>query len=114
MRGFFDVLVRCQLARITHNKLSLHYSTDNCGLLDPDALFDKMVARHRGGYCFELRVFFQHIMHSVGFSTTAVGCRMRNQRPTSEGLDIWRTMEFYITSFPNATDYSLCGGTHES
>ncbi|KAJ3494652.1 hypothetical protein NLG97_g3941 [Lecanicillium saksenae] len=91
VRGFFDQMIKCQLARISYNTLSLHYSTDKSGSLDPDVLFDKIVDRDRGGYCFELNVFFLQVIRSLGFEAMAVGCRMRDQRSTSEGLDRWRT-----------------------
>lgn len=89
--GFFDQLVKFHLARITYNTLSLHYSTDKSGSLDANVLFDKIVDRDLGGYCFELNVFFLHLIRSLGFDAMAVGYRMRDQRSTSDGLDRWRT-----------------------
>ena len=35
--------------------------------LDEDALFDKIVCRHRGGYCFELNGSFGRLLRAVGF-----------------------------------------------
>lgn len=90
-RAFFDHLVKRQLSRMTYNTLSLHYSNDKSGSLDPLVLHDKLVDRDRGGYCFELNVFFLHVIRSLGFQAMAVGCRMRDRKSTSEGLDRWRT-----------------------
>lgn len=38
--------------------------------LDPGALFDKIVARGRGGYCFELNGALGCLLRSVGFKVT--------------------------------------------
>ncbi|TQV99580.1 hypothetical protein V2A60_005048 [Cordyceps javanica] len=89
-RDFFDQMIKCQLARITYNTLSLHYAKGRPGSLDADVLFDKIVGKDRGGYCFELNVFFLQVIRSLGFEAMGVGCRMRDQRSTSEGLDRWR------------------------
>lgn len=35
--------------------------------LDPDALFDKLVIRRRGGYCFEMNALFAMAAREVGF-----------------------------------------------
>ena len=35
--------------------------------LDPDALFDKLVERERGGYCFEMNGFFAAVLQQLGF-----------------------------------------------
>lgn len=39
-------------------------------LLEPDALFDKIVLRGRGGYCFELNGLLTHMLREVGFTVT--------------------------------------------
>ena len=38
--------------------------------LDPDALFDKIVARRRGGFCYELNGLFAHLLRGLGFEVT--------------------------------------------
>jgi len=35
------------------------------------ALFDKIVTRRRGGYCFELNKMFNHLLIGLGYATTA-------------------------------------------
>jgi len=37
--------------------------------LDTDDLFDKIVARKRGGYCFELNALFCRLLDEIGFKT---------------------------------------------
>ncbi|OAA67442.1 arylamine N-acetyltransferase 1 [Cordyceps fumosorosea ARSEF 2679] len=91
VHGFFDQMIKGQLAHITYNTLSLHYMADKVVTLDPELLFDKIVDRERGGYCFELNVLLIHVIRSLGFEAMAVGCRMREKNSTSEGIDRWRT-----------------------
>ena len=35
-----------------------------------DDLFEKIVIRNRGGYCFELNTLFNHLLKEIGFATT--------------------------------------------
>ena len=39
--------------------------------LDPDALFDKLVTRRRGGYCFEMNGLFCLATRALGFDRGA-------------------------------------------
>src|SRR5262245_1566225 len=39
-------------------------------VLDEDALFDKIVARRRGGFCYELNGLFAALLRSLGFDVT--------------------------------------------
>ncbi len=36
--------------------------------LDPEDVFDKVVGRHRGGYCFELNCLLAHMLEKMGFT----------------------------------------------
>jgi len=36
--------------------------------LDPDDLFDKLVSRRRGGYCFEMNILFAAVLRELGFN----------------------------------------------
>jgi len=40
--------------------------------LDPDALYEKVVDRRRGGYCFELNGLFHGLLRAVGFDADRV------------------------------------------
>ncbi|MFO0775155.1 MAG: arylamine N-acetyltransferase [Nitrospiraceae bacterium] len=44
--------------------------------LDADAWFDKIVARRRGGYCFELNGLFAELLVAVGFEVTHLAARV--------------------------------------
>lgn len=44
--------------------------------LDLDAVFDKVVAEHRGGYCYELNGLFAALLRSVGYAVDLVSARV--------------------------------------
>ncbi len=43
--------------------------------LDPEKLYEKIVLRHRGGYCFELNCLLEHMLRAVGFCTVSYFAR---------------------------------------
>ncbi|MBM7564138.1 N-hydroxyarylamine O-acetyltransferase [Paenibacillus sacheonensis] len=43
--------------------------------LDPERLWDKIVLRRRGGYCFELNAMFSWLLQELGFSVTNLVAR---------------------------------------
>ena len=43
--------------------------------LDPQALFEKIVVQHRGGFCFELNEALGNLLSSLGFSVTHLAAR---------------------------------------
>jgi N-hydroxyarylamine O-acetyltransferase len=44
--------------------------------LDVDSLQEKMVAGHRGGWCFEQNALFRHALEALGFSVTSLAARV--------------------------------------
>jgi N-hydroxyarylamine O-acetyltransferase len=53
--------------------------------LDANALYDKIVTRHRGGYCFELNGLFTWLLRSLGFPVTEYMSRfLRDAEGTDE------------------------------
>lgn len=49
--------------------------------LDPDALFDKVVARQRGGYCYELNGLYGLLLDALGFERRPVSARVWYRSP---------------------------------
>ncbi len=47
--------------------------------LEPDALFDKIVRRRRGGYCFELNGLFALLLEALGFTAHRLMARVRGE-----------------------------------
>jgi N-hydroxyarylamine O-acetyltransferase len=46
-----------------------------------DALLDKLVARERGGYCFEQNGLFLEVLTTLGFDVVPLSARVRLERP---------------------------------
>ncbi|HEX4474144.1 MAG TPA: arylamine N-acetyltransferase [Polyangiaceae bacterium] len=49
--------------------------------LADEGLFDKLVRRRRGGYCFEQNGLFLRVLEAIGFSVTPLSARVRLDRP---------------------------------
>jgi N-hydroxyarylamine O-acetyltransferase len=49
--------------------------------LSDDAVFDKLVTRRRGGYCFEHNGLFLRVLTALGFEVTPLSARVRLDRP---------------------------------
>jgi N-hydroxyarylamine O-acetyltransferase len=45
--------------------------------LDPRSLQDKLVARRRGGWCFEHNLLFAHVLRALGFAVETLAARVR-------------------------------------
>ena len=45
--------------------------------LDPASLEDKLVARRRGGWCFEQNLYFTHVLRAIGFEVKTLAARVR-------------------------------------
>ena len=65
---------------VAHHRSVPFENIDVCDLgrrldLSPEALFDKIVVRRRGGYCFELNGAFLYLLKALGFEVTPCYCR---------------------------------------
>jgi N-hydroxyarylamine O-acetyltransferase len=49
--------------------------------LAPEAIFDKLVTRRRGGYCFEQNALFLEVLEALGFEARPLAARVRLDRP---------------------------------
>jgi N-hydroxyarylamine O-acetyltransferase len=45
--------------------------------LDVASLEDKLVARRRGGWCFEQNLYFTHVLRTIGFEVKTLAARVR-------------------------------------
>lgn len=64
--------------------------------LAPVAIFDKLVTRKRGGYCFELNGLFFDVLLAVGFKVRRVLARVHIHGPPSA-----RTHQFSVVTLDN-------------
>lgn len=62
--------------------------------LRPEDLMDKLVARQRGGYCFELNGLFSFALAALGFTATPILARVRR---TAEEGGIRSHLAFVVT-----------------
>lgn len=72
------------------------------------ALFDKLVSRHRGGYCYEHNNLMRYVLEQLGFQVDALAARVVWMRP--EGLDGPPTAQDHQTlavRIPGADDIFL-------
>lgn len=102
---FLSVLLRQHTLQVPFETVELHYSPDKEVSLSPDALFDKIVTRRRGGYCFELNSFFGLILQSLGFKVTYVGCRMANRTVKSQDISRWKVLCVPCSTFGSVTSH---------
>ncbi|KAL6692331.1 hypothetical protein J3F84DRAFT_383698 [Trichoderma pleuroticola] len=65
------------LARVPFESVGLHYSPHRTLSLDPDALFEKVVEKSKGGYCLEMNTFFCEILRVLGFTVLPIGARVK-------------------------------------
>lgn len=72
--------------------------------LEPDALFDKIVTRRRGGYCFELNGLFALLLRELGFAVTEYFARFL--RDADPGIPMRRHRVLRVTA-SDGQDY-LC------
>jgi N-hydroxyarylamine O-acetyltransferase len=47
--------------------------------LEPEAIFDKIVERRRGGWCYEMNGLFGAALEAIGFDVTRVACGVMRQ-----------------------------------
>lgn len=74
-----ETLRQLQLAHlqtVPFENLSIH--SQEPIVLNDDALFEKIVVKHRGGFCYELNGLFASLLRSLGFDVTMLSARVAN------------------------------------
>lgn len=69
--GNLDRLIVAALHRLPFENLDV--LLDKPVRIEPDAVFEKVVERHRGGYCFELNSLFARLLSSLDYRVTLLG-----------------------------------------
>ena len=73
----FEVLSKLQIMHLMHvpfENLDIYNNTK----IDFTNLFDKIVTRRRGGFCYELNGLFYELLKEIGFSVKMVSARVYN------------------------------------
>jgi N-hydroxyarylamine O-acetyltransferase len=55
--------------------------------LDRSSLWDKIVVRRRGGFCYEVNGLFSWLLEQIGFEVTYLNARVYNAEKDSFGMD---------------------------
>jgi N-hydroxyarylamine O-acetyltransferase len=79
--GVLAALHRAHMLAVPFENLDIHLGVRN--VLDPDHVFDKVVRRRRGGWCFELNGLFALLLEELGFRVTrcAAGVVLSDEPP---------------------------------
>lgn len=64
------------LRSVPFENLSIHGHEEI--VLDDDSLFDKIVTRRRGGFCYELNGLFSALLREIGFAVTMLSAEVAN------------------------------------
>ncbi|XP_061440244.1 Golgi-associated RAB2 interactor protein 3-like isoform X2 [Rhineura floridana] len=67
----------CHLLSVPFESLGIHCK--ELIVLDLPLLYDKIIRRHRGGFCFELNGLFLWLLQVLGFDAKAVAGRVQNR-----------------------------------
>lgn len=67
-------IMRTHLHRVPFENLDIHRRVALS--LDPDDLFDKVVERRRGGFCYELNGLLSAALDEIGFEHSRLACRV--------------------------------------
>jgi N-hydroxyarylamine O-acetyltransferase len=73
-------LHRAHMEHVPFENLDIHAGRPI--VLDEDALFDKIVRRHRGGFCYELNGLFSALLRAMGFRVTRLSAGVLNDDGT--------------------------------
>jgi N-hydroxyarylamine O-acetyltransferase len=69
-------LQQAHLLTVPFENLSIHNSEPI--VLEENALFDKVVSRRRGGFCYELNGLFAALLRTLGFEVDMLSARVAN------------------------------------
>ena len=90
-RANLDRIIYAHLTHVPFENLDEYYDK-SCPELETEKLFDKIVMRNRGGYCFELNAALYSLLCALGYEAYPVACRiqwgMDHLRPLSHRATI--------------------------
>lgn len=98
------------ISAIPYENLWLHYNPTHTNTINPQTTFTNIVtnARGRGGYCFQVSIFFNHILRGLGFPAylTPVRIRLRRNGVPYGDYGGWRHLVNIVT-LSNSHKFSL-------
>jgi N-hydroxyarylamine O-acetyltransferase len=75
-------LHRAHMLAVPFENLDIHLGVEN--VLDPEHVFDKIVTRRRGGWCYELNGLFALLLEALGFEVTRYSAAVVVSEPTPD------------------------------
>lgn len=72
------ILQRAHLLAVPFENLDIHW--EHPIVLDAESFYNKIIARRRGGFCYELNGLFNELLRELGFETRLVSARVFNGR----------------------------------
>src|SRR6185295_560871 len=76
--GLLSALQKRHLLNIPFENLDIHYNTPI--ELDIAVIFDKVVIKKRGGFCYELNGIFHELLNAIGFNVKMISARVFDQK----------------------------------
>lgn len=73
---FLTAIQKYQITHVPFENLALHYTPRPSVSTNPSDVYDKIVNRHRGGYCMENTLLLYHVLLGLGFDVYATGGRV--------------------------------------
>ena len=70
--GFLRKIHRNHLLSIPFENLDVHVG--NQIILDIDKIYEKIISRGRGGFCYELNLLFYHLLIHLGYECQLISC----------------------------------------
>lgn len=81
--AFLKTLQKAHLLSIPFENLDIHYGSKI--ILDYQKIFDKVVNRKRGGFCYELNGLFYHLLYHLGFDCFVISAEVKNEESDQFG-----------------------------
>ena len=76
--GLLNALQKRHLLNVPFENLDIHYKIPI--ELDIENIFEKIVIKRRGGFCYELNGIFHELLHSIGFNVKMISARVFDQK----------------------------------
>lgn len=85
------------IARVPFDNVGIHYSQTHRLSLQLDDLYNKIVARSKGGYCHEVNALFAAMLRGLGYTVLTVAGRVRAGGPIYLGWLVSFSRHFHGT-----------------
>jgi len=82
--SWLSCLQTYHVLNVPFETLSIHQEGDTISL-DSDQLYDKIVTRRRGGFCYELNGAFAELLAAVGFEVTQISAKVYSSEKDAFG-----------------------------